>query len=857
MRRQTNIVLGKLGLVCWSLFLFTSHGLIAQKTFPAPVETLLDQHCMDCHGTESAKADFNLADLSRDLSKGKTLSTWVRLFDRVDKKEMPPEGKAHRIQAADRDRALKLLGDVLRGADRAAIAKHGRGPARRLTRDEFQDNLRDLLKMPTLDVKGKLPEDRRAHGYTRVVGLLDLSRVHLNAFLNASEEALMDAMAPSVTPPVPQKFKARGINLFTGLTTFGGREAMFFVRDNKMVVINGNDLKEMKPEALTDPKLHVAVFRSATWPYFGYPRNFRANKTGTYRVRFAGRAVRQVRDLRLVPAHDPLPMSFRARQPSGPDVSGDVRETGGWMDLQPVSKQFETTIFLKKGETFEYSFLGLPVPFIRTDKGFYYDFPPMPKDGHRGGVIEWLDVEGPLNPPTWPPPSHEFLFGQLPLKAPLPISRLPISVESKEPLKDAERLFRRFADAAAHLPLAEEDYTGFLTLIRKDLAAGMPFADAMLKGYQAFLCSNHFLFLSRQPDEPSLAYANRLTHFLWNSSPDDRLTSLAKTNALNNRKTFEQEHARMLADPRFDRFIEGFVEQWLDLADLRRDEPDNRLYPEYRKDDYLVDSMEKETRLFVKTLITENHPIATIADSKFAFVNDRLAAHYDLPRVRGSQLRKVTLPDWNPRGGLLTHASILKHTSNGTTTSPVLRGVWVMEKILGDPPPPPPKSIPAVEPDIRGATTIREQLAKHTEDKACATCHARFDPIGFALENFDVMGAWRDRYRTQNAGEQITGYDPAGHPFTYHVRREVDPAGQLLTGEAFTDIHALKAILAKKPRLLARNLLHQFTLYATGTPVRFSERAEIERVLDQCKPTGYRVGDLLRAFCASPILRQP
>ena len=857
MRRLTNISSDKLGWACWLLIIFTGQVLMAQKDFPKPVEAFLENHCIDCHDAETPKADFNLAELSRDLNEGESLSTWVRLFDRVEKLEMPPNGKAHRIEVQERDLALNLLGEALRQADRANIAKSGRRPVRRLTRDEFQDNLRDLLRLPALDVKDKLPEDRRAHGFTKVAGLLDLSRVHLNAYLDASEKALIEAVAPSAMPPLPQKFKAHGVNLFTGLTTFGGREAMFFVRGNKMTVINANHLKTMKPEKLADPKLHVAVFRSATWPYFGYPRNFRATKTGAYRVRFAGRAVRQVSGLRIVPAYDPLPMSFRARKPSGPDVSGDVRETGGWMDLQPTSKQFETTVYLKKGETLEYSFLGLPVPFIRTDKGFYYDFPPMPKGGHRGGVIEWLDIDGPLNPETWPPPSHELLFGKLPIKPASPKSKLPISIETKAPHQDAERLFLRFADDAAHLPLSEEDYKGFLALIRKDLAAGVPFADAMLKGYQAFLCSNHFLFLNQHPRHSGIIYANRLSHFLWNSSPDERLHSLAKANQLSDRKILEQEQARMLADPRFDRFIESFVNQWLDLATLRRDEPDNRLYPEYRKDDYLVDSMEKETRLFVKTLITENLKVATIADSNFSFVNDRLAAHYDLPRVRGSHLRKVIVPDWNPRGGLLTQASILKHTSNGTTTSPVLRGVWVMEKIMGDPPPPPPKAIPAVEPDIRGATTIREQLAKHTKAQSCANCHARFDPIGFALENFDVMGAWRDRYRTQNAGERITGYDPAGHPFTYHVRKEVEPAGRLLTNEAFDDIHGLKAILARKPRQLARNLLHQFTLYATGTPVRFSERTEIERLLDQCQPTGYRVGDLLRAFCASPILRQP
>ena len=176
-----------------------------------------------------------------------------------------------------------------------------------------------------------------------------------------------------------------------------------------------------------------------------------------------------------------------------------------------------------------------------------------------------------------------------------------------------------------------------------------------------------------------------------------------------------------------------------------------------------------------------------------------------------------------------------------------------MEKILGEPPPPPPKTIPAIEPDIRGAQTIRAILAKHTEVESCASCHERFDPVGFALENFDVMGSWRDRYRSLEKGEKITGYDPAGHPYTYYVGKFVESDGKLLSGESFSDIHGLKEQLAKKPRQLARNFLEQLTQYATGTGVRFSEREEIEAILDQCEDDGYLSRDLMIALIESRI----
>ncbi len=377
----------------------------------------------------------------------------------------------------------------------------------------------------------------------------------------------------------------------------------------------------------------------------------------------------------------------------------------------------------------------------------------------------------------------------------------------------------------------------------------------MVKGYQAFLCSGHVVYLAEPtPDDP-FALAARLSYFLANTAPDARLQELAASGRLGESEVLREETDRLIDDERFERFVEGFTDQWLDLSKLRRDIPDGRLYPEYRKDDYLVDSMQRETQAFFRAMVRENLPATTLVDADFTFVNDRLARHYDLPRVPGSAMRKVELPDWSPYGGLLTQASILKLTANGTTTSPVLRGVWVMEKILGDPPPPPPKSIPAIEPDIRGATTIRAILAQHTEVESCAACHTHFDPVGFALENFDVMGAWRDRYRGMEKGEKITGIDPAGHPFTYFVGPPVDASGELRDGRSFDNVRELKAHLAAQPRALARNLVGQITLYATGVSVRFSDRPTVEAILDACEPEGYRVRDLIHALTGSELFR--
>lgn len=836
-----------------ALLLVMSGPGIAAAADEAAITAFLDRHCTGCHDDQTRKGDLNLLDLDFAPDDPENRAKWVRLHDRVAKGEMPPEGKADELSREERGEMVALLDGILAERDRSSILSEGRGPLRRLTRVEYEHKLRDLLSLPDLDIRDKLPEDRDSHGFTRVSGLLDVSRVQLEGWLDAAEFALREAVAPGVVPSPPQRWRFTGTDLFPELETFGEREAMFFAREGTMVPIDGKRFQSMSEEERRDPGLEMALFRSATWPYYGYPRGFRAPRDGNYRVRFVGRAVRQVADFRLVPAHEPIAMSFRARQPSGPDVSGDVRETGGWIDLQPDAREFATTVRLKKGETFEYSPLGLPVPFIRTDGGFFYDFPPMPPEGHPGIAIRRLEVEGPVPEGEWPPAAHRVLFGDLPIRPAPAGSTLGVDVvPGGEEKAEAARLMRLFADRAAPAGLPDEALASHLKLVDSHLAGGATFAEAMLKGYQSFLCSGHFLFLT-EPHGDLHAVAARLSHFLWSTSPDGPLRELASDGRLGGRDVLRGEVARLVADPRFERFVADFTGQWLNLRQLRRDQPDDRLYPEYRKDDYLVASMERETHAFFAAMVRENLPATSLVQADFTFVNDRLARHYDLPRVVGSGMRRVPLPPGSPYGGILTQASVLKVTANGTTTSPVTRGVWVMERLLGDPPPPPPKSVPAIEPDIRGATTVRELLAKHTADRSCASCHARFDPAGFALENFDVMGAWRDRYRGMEKGEKVTGIDRAGHPYTYYVGPAVDASGTLPGGGEFGNVRELKGLLAADPRALAKNLLQHLVLYATGTPVRFSERSGIEAILDRTGTRGYRTGDLIEELVLSDL----
>jgi hypothetical protein len=259
--------------------------------------------------------------------------------------------------------------------------------------------------------------------------------------------------------------------------------------------------------------------------------------------------------------------------------------------------------------------------------------------------------------------------------------------------------------------------------------------------------------------------------------------------------------------------------------------PDRKLYPEFNI--YLRDSMLGETRAFFRELLTRDLSVLNFVDSDFSMLNQPLAELYGVPGVEGSKFREVKLPPECHRGGVLTQASVLKVTANGTTTTPVKRGAWVMREILGLPPDPPPPNIPAVEPDVSGATTIREQLAKHRSDTVCASCHAKMDPPGFALESFDVIGGWRTQYRVITDGEPMK--PTVGRPVRYVQGPAVDPTGELKDGRAFSDIDQYKKLLLAESDQVARNVTEQLLTYATGLEVGFADRQMVDDILSRTR----------------------
>jgi hypothetical protein len=331
--------------------------------------------------------------------------------------------------------------------------------------------------------------------------------------------------------------------------------------------------------------------------------------------------------------------------------------------------------------------------------------------------------------------------------------------------------------------------------------------------------------------------------------PDDELRAAADAGKLSDADVRHQQVERMLGHPKAEAFIKNFSDQWLNLTEIDATTPDSKLYPEF--DELLKYAMLDETRAFIRELVASDRSVTNVVDSSFGFMNSRLARHYGIPGPGGEDLRQVTFRPEDRRGGLITQGSILKVTANGTTTSPVIRGVWMMDRILGVAVPPVPANVPAIEPDIRGATTIREQLAKHREIETCAACHVKIDPPGFALENYDVIGGWRDEYRAA-----VDGFKPAkagkdGKEGGWQPGPAVDPSYTTADGQAFTNLSEFKQILLSDPDKIARNLAAKLLTYGTGAGIAFSDRQVLDDIVAKTRNQGHGVRSLMHAVIAS------
>lgn len=816
-------------------------GLLALSPNPlpaTPLSTFAYDHCLECHDNLTSKAGLNLETLPPSLEPGPHFDTWLRVYQRVSAGEMPPPNQPQ-PPAVSKAEFLALLKSTLLQADQQEVALHGRGTQRRLNRHEYEETLRDLLHLPYLEVKAFLPEDRESHGFNKIGSALDVSHVQINRYLAAADFALRSAYNPAPQPPqtTTQRFYTWEEYAFFGAIDLAGplnRRTFPLIGLNLQTDVMADTNRKM-PHTQDPARRNqeaMAVVVSTYEPTEIRFSRFRAPASGRYRLKFSGYSIQMAADFKSVSeAHRSEPVTIYAETPPR-----SLRKLGSF-DVHSSPTQAAMDVWLLEGET------------IRPDAArLFRSRPPHHKnplatpDGMPGVAFQWMEVEGPIID-SWPPASHIALFGNQPLP-------------ENPTTEDARPLLVNFLNAAYLRPHTPEDLNLFLQVTTKALATGSSFPDAMIATYTAVLASPAFLYLEEQPGPlDDIALAARLSYFLWNSRPDNELLQLARDNQLHNPNILQTQTERLLNHPRSRIFINAFLDYWLDLRLISGSAPDEQLYPDYQLDDHLAESMAEETQLFFAELIRNNLPARNLVQSDFAMLNERLATHYNIPDVDGVQIRKLPLPSNSVRGGLLTQASVLKVTSNGTTTSPVKRGAWIMSRVLGLPPPPPPASVPAVDPDIRGATTIRQQLALHRSQESCNACHQKIDPAGFALESFDVMGGYRERYRSVGQGDPVKGIGHNGNNYDFSLGQPVDCSGQLWDGRPFANVSELKELLLTNEEQIARNLLQQLTVYATGAPIRFSDQLALQQILKDTQPSHYPTRTLILKLVQSPLFR--
>ena len=858
--------------------------LLSALASAAEPRAFLEKHCYECHDKETKKGGLDLESLG---SEKQQLEHWIKIHDAVADGEMPPAKKKTQPTTTERNAFVAELDTRLTVASTAA---HPAGiQLRRLTRQEFENSLKDLLALPRLDITGMLLADGRVSGYDKIASGLDLSPGHLAAYQEAIEKALDIAIATQSTAPrVYQKriypaglFKF-GANLSHGqyvllkdkqpdpaLPVRGGHE-------NKKghVGFEGPDLKErgalVKSPAVAKSQSAVGLLNPNLAGYEA-AMNVSPIFAGNYRLRLSVWGFRWANG-KPNPCDAPQAAVLRAHEEGKQQEGG--RLLSAFTAPSMESKEGEIVTWLDAHESIVFDPVSVPWNGLRIGQVAGR----AAKHIGPGVALDWFEIEGPLNP-VWPPVSHARLFGQLPIKpfdagsdiipprrekirsigGYLPSMHLDLTpaertpkletVSSDQPLEDARKLLADFLPRAFRRDVTKTEIEPYLKLLQTRLDAKDCFEDAMRRVYVAVLTSPEFLFLPAPSDDAALAA--RLSYWLWNGPPDEALLAAARDRSLHRPEILRAQIDRLLADPRGERFIQDFARQWLELGRLDETNPDPLLFPEYRF--LLGQGVAEETPAFLRELITKDLPARSLLKPGFAMLTQRLAEHYGITGVTGVEQRKVPLPSESLRGGLLGQAAIHKLTANGTTTSPVKRGVWVSDRLLNDPAPPPPPGISAVDPDTRGTTTIREQLTKHRSDPNCAACHAKIDAPGFALEAFDPVGGLRSRYRSNGQGDLPPEKGQTDWKVEYKLGPTVDASGELRDGRAFRDTATFVELLASDDEKLARAFVAHLARYATGTEISYADRAEIRRIVAQTKANGYGLRSLLHALAQSPL----
>jgi hypothetical protein len=706
---------------------------------------------------------------------------WERVIRKLNLEEMPPPNLPRPEPATVRAFISQLSWELDAAARRTPYA--GRPVIRRLNRAEYANAIRDLLAIE-LPMAAELPEDGVAAGFDNVADALSMSPLLLEGYLKAARKVSELAVGIRDPSPVIEVYPATGTQASwqgEGMpfgTRGGIRVHHYFSHDGEY------QLRAFLAKESLTPTEGVRFFRASV----------RLN-AGPHTVVVA------------------FPDEYAAREGPVSDVPGPGGPAlGGPLDVlgTAIRPSIEFRVDGRRIKRFEIA--GM------TAGEAAFDGQPGPP------TLARLEIAGPYHPSgVSETPSRKRIFLCRPTN---PADELPC----------ARRILSVIVRRAFRRDITETDLKPILSTYSKTRAKG-GFEESIAAAIRDVLLAPDFLYrleFDRPGSTPGAAepvtefeLASRLSFFLWNTIPDDALLDLAGSGRL--RSELDREVGRMLNDPRARTLADNFAEQWLGLRRLADIRPDPEVFPEF--DSALASDFRNETRLFLRSLIRQNGSILDLVGADYTYLNERLAAHYGIPGVTGPGFRRVTVRPESHRGGLLTHGSILMLTSHTTKTSPVLRGTWILETLLNSPPPPPPADVPPLDesPAEGRKLSTREKVERHRNNPACASCHSRIDPLGFALENFDVLGRWRIE-------EEGT---------------EIDASGVLPSGEAFSGPEGLKKVLLDRPEIFVQGVVERLMTYALGRRLEARDQPTVREILRSTQAEGYRFHDVVLAVVKS------
>ena len=857
----------------------TLAGIGAEQGKPVSVSetvrALVSERCMDCHDDATSKGDFSLESLG-DSVTDVTATGWLRALEQIERGTMPPPKKKQ--PAADERQAVVLALESTLASFSESKPVRETAVLRRLNRTEYRRTLEDLLHLDLSrrDPTTEFPDDNRSHGFASDGGKLVTSSYLMRHYLTAAKDVVGRAVHFEPQP------ETRTWSLSAPFEkTAGGHR---------------HSEREWYAKTLREPQPYQTLeYRRGALPLEDLREG--VAMSGWYSFRILAEAKFRYADMdpkkmfgsgSLVDPSQPLRLEMTLStlvgvDPANKDAVRDAligsfgeettlgdRSIAIWDVHDDVPTWLECRVWVEAGQFPRFAFPNGPTDsnnritgFVKENKYTLLDkkqlaaYEQANLSGDWGHLIFFetpririhkVEVKGPLNE-QWPPASHRAIFGDTPYAS-----------------AKADEVLRAFAERAWRRPVAEADVEPILKLVRSaektatDVGAPLEQAaqSAITQGVRAVLCAPEFLYREERAAQlDGREIASRLSYFLWSSLPDDKLMARAAAGDLIKPEVRRNEAERMLADGRADTFVREFLDGWLGMRKLGSMKPQGGGFNVYY-DDHLEPAMRTESRLFFKRLLQTNGPIADFLDSDYTFVNRALAKHYGIdwqaaePSL-GKPVEGLTRDDLQPdgagdspsqgfvqvklidkrRGGLLGQASVLTLTANGVDTSPIIRGIWLLENILGAPPSPPPPNVPVIEPDIRGATTLRQRLEKHRENAACAGCHRQIDPPGFALESFDVIGRWRGHYNPVN-----------------DTALPVDPSGDF-NGHEFRDVIGFKEALLQRQPQFARSLVEKLLIHALGRELTAADRPAIRRIVEQAATNGYRLRDLVLLCCES------